>query len=229
MNKSFYDPSKGKEDLAGFFGRLVGNSNLYFSKHVFSFLGLRPEITVPAPFLTIVVWGLLILAFFKTFRKNQSLLFVSVYTIGTSIAIFLVTQTTWDQWRLIITLFPLILLLILGSLYYTFKSKGLSALQFVFPILVIVLFFTTFTRTSTHVKTQKQILAKNLKGNLLYGFSPDWVNYIEMSKWVAANTPKDAVTAVRKSTISFIYTNRKFHNIATVPSITTDSLLKKNE
>ncbi|HEX2936160.1 MAG TPA: hypothetical protein VHO72_12480 [Bacteroidales bacterium] len=227
MNKSFYDPSKGKEDLAGFIGRLIGNSNLYFSKHVFSFVGLRPEITVPAPFLTIIVWGLLILAFFKTFQRNQSLFFVSIYAIGTSAAIFLVTQTTWDQWRLIINLFPVILLLIFGSLYYTFKSKGLSSLQFVFPILLIILFFTSLSRTSTHVKTQKEILAKNLKGNMLYGYTPDWINYIEMSKWVAANTPKDAVTAVRKSTISFIYTNRKFHNISVVPSITTDSLLKR--
>ncbi len=227
MNKSFYDPSKGKEDLAGFVGRLIGNSNLYFSKHVFSFLGLRPEITVPAPFLTIVIWGLLLLAFFRTFNKNKSLFFVSIYTIGASAAIFLVTQTTWDQWRLIITLFPLILLVIFGSLYYAFKSKGLSALQFVFPILLIILFFTTLSRTSTHVKTQKEILAKNLKGNMLYGFTPDWINYIEMSKWVAANTPKEAVTAVRKSTISFIYTNRKFHNISVVPSITADSLLKR--
>lgn len=226
MNKNFYDASKGKEDLAGFIGRLTGNSNLYFSKHVFSFLGLRPEITVPAPFLTLVVWALLLLAFFKTFNRNKALLFVSIYAIGTSICTFLVMQTSWDQWRLIINLFPVILLLIFGGLYYTFKSKGLLVLQFVFPILLIILFFTTLSRTSSHVKTQKEILAKNLKGNMLYGFTPDWVNYIEMSKWVAANTPEKDVTAVRKSNISFIYTNRKFHNIASVPSITTDSLMQ---
>jgi len=226
MYKSFYDPSKGTEDFAGFIARLTGNSNLYFSKHVFSFLGLRPEITEVAPFLTILVWGLLFLSFFKTFNKNKPLFFVSIYAIGTSAITFLVMQTSWDQWRLIINLFPLILLLVFGGLYYTLKSKSYSSLQFLFPVLIIILFITTFSRTSSHVKTQKEILAKNLKGNMLYGYTPDWINYIEMSKWVAKNTPENTVTAVRKSNISFIYTNRKFFNIAKVPSITTDSLLK---
>ena len=147
--------------------------------------------------------------------------------MGTSAATFLVMQTSWDQWRLIINIFPLILLAIFGGLYYSFKSKSLRSLQFAIPLLVIVLFFTTFSRTTSHVKTQKEILAKNLKGDMLYGYSPDWVNYIQMSKWVAANTPENVNTAVRKSNISFIYTNRKFVNISTVPSITTDSLLNK--
>lgn len=227
MNKSFYDASKGTEDLSGFISRFTGNSNLYFSKHVFSFLGLRPEITETIPFYAIVIWGLLFLSFFKSFKNSLPLLFISVYVIGTSAATFLVVQTTWDQWRLIINSFPLILLAIFGGLYYTFKAKSLTAFQFALPILAIILFITTFSRTGTHVKTQKDILSKNLKGDMLYGYTPDWVNYIQMSKWVAANTPKDAVTAVRKSNISFIYSNRKFFNISVVPAITPDSLLKK--
>jgi hypothetical protein len=93
-------------------------------------------------------------------------------------------------------------------------------------VLAVMIFFSSFKVTIQKSKIQKEILAKNLSGNLLYGFTPDWVNYIQMSKWAAKNTPPDQLTAVRKADISFLYGERKFFGISRVPSLTVDSFLK---
>ena len=39
MNKDYYNPQAGKEDLSGFVTRLIDNSNLYLSKHFLSIIG----------------------------------------------------------------------------------------------------------------------------------------------------------------------------------------------
>jgi hypothetical protein len=224
--KDFYNPALGKEDLPGFINRFFGNSDLYFSKHLFNFIGFRIDnLQISTPH-TILAWTLLLNAFFWAFKKNKWMLLISVYTICICVGTFISVQTRWDQWRLIINVFPLILLSVMAGLYYTFKHKKTVALQIIPLLLSIIIFFGSFKITVQKSKIQEEILAKNLKGNLLYGYTPDWVNYIQMSKWAAKNTPSDKLTAVRKADISFLYGERKFYGITKVPSLTVDSFLK---
>jgi hypothetical protein len=227
MLKDFYNPSKGNEDFIGFLQRLVDNSNLYFSKHFFKFLGFRPEITEISPFLTIITWLLLGVAFYWAFRKNKLLLFTSIYTILLCLTTFLVLQKSWDQWRLIIIVFPFLLLLGFSSFYHIGKLKGFGIIQVAVPILAIIIFFTSFFKTTLDkTNFQTDVLSHNLEGEMLYGLTPDWVNYIKMSEWAAKNTPANALTGVRKTDISFIYGGRKFFGITKVYSISADSLFK---
>ncbi|MDP4207403.1 MAG: hypothetical protein Q8928_01185 [Bacteroidota bacterium] len=226
MYKDFYNQSKGKEDFAGFIQRFIDNSNLYFSKHFFKFFGFRSEALDVSPFLTIIVWVILGLALYQAFRKNKLLLFVGLYTVAMCATTFIALQAQWDQWRMIIIVFPLMLLLVFGAVYYSTKSAKMRAYQIVFPVLAIILFFGSFGVTAKNAKTQKDILVHNLGGNVLYGLTPDWENYILMSQWAAKNTPASSFTAVRKADISFIYGGRKFYGITKVPSVTSDSLLK---
>jgi hypothetical protein len=229
LYKDFYNPSLGKEDLSGFVTRFLENSNEYFSKHLFNFLGLRldtlEEITPVNPLLTIIIWFILVASIYLFFRKNKMMLLTSVYTVTLCAVTFLAIQAKWNQWRIIIIAFPLILLLVFGFFYYITK-KRFKLFQIGVPVLAIIIFFSSFSVTKNKAKEQKEILSHNLSGDLLYGLTPDWKNYIQMSKWAARNTPKEYLTGVRKADISFIYGERKFYGITKVPGIMSDSLLK---
>ncbi len=70
-----YDPSEGKEDLVGFIERFWGNSELYLSKHIYKFLGLRPDVLQTSTVLTILTYALFILALvYVTARTTGKLL-----------------------------------------------------------------------------------------------------------------------------------------------------------
>jgi hypothetical protein len=127
---------------------------------------------------------------------------------------------------MLIVLFPIMLISIFLGIYYPLKNKKYAFLQFIPILLAVVIFFNSLAVTVNKSKVQSDILSKNLKGNMLYGFTPDWINYILMSQWVAKNTPKDQLTAVRKADISALYGSRKFYPINKVPSLELDSFLK---
>jgi hypothetical protein len=55
--------------------------------------------------------------------------------------------------------------------------------------------------------------------------TPDWVNYIEMSKYAAKNTPANELTACRKPEISFVYSEKKFYGIYNIPTVEMDTFL----
>lgn len=233
MYKDFYNPTKGNEDFVGFLQRILDNSNLYLSKHFFKFLGLRPEVTgdppMPieiAPILTFFTVVIFVAAFIMVFRKNKMLLLTGIYIGSMLLASFIILQKQWDQWRLIIIYFPLMLLFTFTAFYYLFKKPDLKSFQFVLPGLLVLFFFTSFGVTSKNVTVQQEIISKNLKGNYLYGWTPDWQNFILMSKWAGENVPKDYQIASRKVDISFIYGQRKFYPIYKVPNSTLDSILK---
>jgi hypothetical protein len=227
MYKDFYNQTKGKEDFAGFIQRFFDNSNLYFSKHLFKFFGLTDfNSTEINPILTVLVWAFLGVALFWAIRKNKVLLLTAIYTMTLCAATFFAIQKQWDQWRIIIIYFPLILILVFSALYYVSKTPKVKFLQIAIPVLALLFFFSSFPLTIENSKKQKDILSHNLQGDMLYGLTMDWENYILMSKWIAKNTPAESMTAVRKADISFIYGERKFYGITKVPGISLDSLLK---
>jgi hypothetical protein len=75
------------------------------------------------------------------------------------------------------------------------------------------------------VAANTENLKQNLKGDKLYGFSPDWKNYILMTQYAAENIPDSVNIACRKAEIAFVYTGRVFQPIYKVPSTDPDTLL----
>jgi hypothetical protein len=71
------------------------------------------------------------------------------------------------------------------------------------------------------------VLQQNILGNDLYGLTPDWENFIKMSRWANEHLPQDAVIASRKPSISYIYTGRDFYGIFNVPQETLDNVIQK--
>jgi len=190
MYKDFYNPTRGKEDFMGFLQRIIDNSNLYLSKHFYKFIGFRADsVTEILPSLTVITIIIFLIGIFWAFRKNKLLLLTGFYLASMLVVSFLMLQKHWDQWRLIIIFYPLMLLFLFSSLYYSFKTKELKSLQFVLPLFTAIIFFASFSTTSSNVKTQREALSQNLDGNNLYGWTPDWQSFIQMSQWAAKNTP----------------------------------------
>jgi hypothetical protein len=221
LYKNYYNPESGKEDLTGFVGRLVENTQLYVSKHFYMMLGMRADDpTIPKSALTtlffLVIAGI---AVYQSFKNNRYLFFSSLVAIGFCGLTFILLQTSWDQGRLIVPYFPFILMVIIGGLYYYTKKNKVGALL---PIVVIFLLLPTLVRASDKIKE-----ARSIDGEY-YGLTPDWANYTKMSAWAAEKLPKDKMIASRKPSISFIYgKGRKFYSIDRVPTFDTPSLLSK--
>jgi hypothetical protein len=234
FQKHPYDPSKGAETLFGYLQRFFENSNIYLSRQFFKILGLRPELIEingstgspePMPILTILIFTIFISGFIWAIRKNKYLKFVGIY-MGVMLGLtFIILQTIWEAHRLIIPFFPLMIMLAITGLYSVFKRKELKILQLILPILIIIVFFSTFSRSAYKIKEHQKLLSSHLHGNITVGFSPDWVNFINMSIWAAKNVPEGKVIASRKPSISFIYTNRRFFGIYNVDTNNADSLL----
>jgi len=215
LNKDYYNPQDGKEDLAGVIKRVKDNSNLYLSKHFMVMSGFRTfSATLPVqPFLTVLVYLVFLAGLWFTWRRNNYLFFTGLVGGAFLMVTFIVLQAKWDQSRLIIPALSVVLLLLASALYYLTSIKKLRVLQFILPLLIVISFFRILGATTQQIKeTRKE------KGRL-GGLTPDWKNYIKMSEWAAANLPKDAVIACRKPSISFIYgEGRSFYGIMQLPS-----------
>jgi hypothetical protein len=219
LNKDYYNPQAGKEDLPGFVIRLIDNSKLYLSKHFVSMIGLKkvvPMMTVSS-LVTLIIYILSIGSLLITFKKNRYLFFAGLLTGAFLLTSFLILQTKWDQNRLIIPAVPMLLLLILSLLYYISGLKQFKILQAAVPVLAFLIFFQSFAVTAVTIKENQKISGR------YGGLTPDWRNYLKASEWAAKNLPKDAVVACRKPSISFVYGNgRNFYGIMQLPTYGTD-------
>lgn len=262
--KDAYTPAKGTEDFMGFIHRYIDNANIYISKHFFIFAGLKSDVMpVITPILTVLVLALVVLALVMTYRKNRYIFFTTLYTFGIASVTFFAVQAHWDQPRLSIVFYPLLVLAVFSGLYYLLSLKFKryerfftylvlflfifimvylkiylvliivgtslvfsllkSSIQIIYPSLFLLIFLSSslnvITKTNEHSKT----LQANLSGNMYYGMTPDWVNYIEMSKYVAKKVPKNELTACRKPEISFVYSGANFYGIYTIPTVDIDT------
>jgi len=219
MNKDYYNPQAGKEDLAGFLTRFVDNSKLYLSKHFVALIALRkmePAMVVSSV-VTLFIYILAIGSLLITFKKNKYLFFTGLLAGSFLLISFIVLQTKWDQSRLIIPAVPLLLLMIFSLLYYISGLQKFKALQIVIPVLALLIFFQSLAVTAGATKENQQISGR------YGGLTPDWKNYLKASEWAAANLPKEAVIAVRKPSISFVYgKGRNFYGIMQLPTYKTD-------
>lgn len=222
--KDAYTPAKGTEDFMGFIHRYIDNANIYISKHFFVFAGLKsdvmPKIT---PILTLLVLALIVLALIMTYRKNRYVFFTTLYAFGIASVTFFAVQAHWDQPRLSIVFYPLLVLAIFSGLYFFLKIQKLRLFQFMVPLFAVAIFLASFKAVVSKTNEHSKTLQANLSGNMYYGMTPDWVNYIEMSKYVAKNVPKNELTACRKPEISFVYSGANFYGIYTIPTVDIDT------
>lgn len=236
MLKDPYDRSKGTETLHGFFIRFFQNCDDYISKRFFEIVGLRSEESVrnyrvmEDDSLNWFVLFLVLLSVFVLYRivksKNKYMQLTLLYALSIVASSFFILQTRWDQPRIIMICVPILLMTLFYGLYDLFKN-GAWGLQFILFVTIFIFVIAGAVNTLSKANKNLPTLAKNFHGDILYGYTPDWVNYLKMSRWCADSLPKDAYVAVRKSSMSFVYANGKeFFPVYRVYSTNADSLLQ---
>ncbi|HKR06348.1 MAG TPA: hypothetical protein VJY62_17060 [Bacteroidia bacterium] len=225
--KDPYDVSKGFEDFSGFIQRFQGNYGLYICKRFYQILGFLSENDkMVRSGLGFIFFAFFVFAMIYILRKKNKYLVFSLFYTGAMVCFtFIAIQTRWDQYRLILVFVPLILILIFTSFYELVKNKG-SGLQFLVIAAAFVLLSSSLVTSIKKSMKNYPVLKKNISGDLFYGYTEDWANYLRMSKWCGDSLPPPNFVACRKAPMSFIYANGKeFYPVYQVFSTDPDTVL----
>lgn len=210
LRKDLYKPAMGHEDLSGLITRFFSNFNTYFSLHIYRLMNIRrqeyqlQDIVPGLAFITTVLFAIIGVV---SYRRNKYVFLSLVYMFTLSCAIFIGIQANNFQDRLIIIVLPLVLVVFGYGGWELSRRSGL--LQTLFVILVGV--FLLGNAGKSVVLAQKNIpaLKKNLGGDIYYGYTPDWENFLKMSRYCADNLAPDAGVLSRKPGMSMIYAGGK--------------------
>jgi len=228
LQKHPYDKSQGMETLPGFILRFWENSKTYLSKHFFILTGFKPAMSLSKPALPAIILYLLFLwGIIRSHRKNHQFLFFTGIYIALSVGLtFVALQPLWDQVRLIIPFFPLILIFFLETILDFAKSKERSWLQRLSLSLIAAAIVLSAVQTIR--QTDFSTVFRNIKGEKLYGYTPDWQNYLRMSEYIAKELPDDTFVACRKPNMARLHSGgKKFFGIYSINSDSPDTLLMK--
>ncbi len=226
LRKELYKPALGYEDFGGLVDRFFNNFNLYMSLHIYRIMNLRREayelnsIIPQFAFITALLIGIFT---FLSYRKNKYVFFSSVYMIVLCGGIFIGIQAQNMQDRLIIIVMPMIFLLFFYGIYELVKKY--SILQTIFMVFAGFMLLYTI-KISAVDKSKIAAFKKNLSGDIYYGYTPDWENFLKMSKYCADSLPDSAQVLSRKPSMSFLYGNgKKFVGQFITTSMDADTVL----
>jgi len=211
LRKQLYKPQGGHEDFSGMIDRFFNNFDTYISLHIYRILNpvykhdyAITDIVPPLAYITTVVLAVFT---FLSYKKNKFIFFSSIYLISLCGGIFLGVQAQNMQDRLIIIAMPLIFLVLFYGMYELVKKY--SMLQTVFILFASIMLLVTIGKSTVLAKQNATALKKNLGGDVYYGFTPDWENFLKMSKYCADSLPDSVNVLSRKPSMSFIYGNGK--------------------
>ncbi len=209
LNVDPYDASKGRESLAGFIGRFTDNIGLYLGKRAYQILGFMDEESDKVSYLlAFIILGLMVYGLYRAVKDKQVVIaFLLFFATTIAFGTFLVLQARWDQPRFILVHMPAILLGIFYGIYKFFEKDTINQRFFVAIILVITcsMAISTIKRGIKNVP----VVSKNLSGDIYYGYTPDWKNYLQISAWSRDSLPENSLVACRKAPMSFVYAKGK--------------------
>ncbi|MBL7934000.1 MAG: hypothetical protein JNL60_19005 [Bacteroidia bacterium] len=205
LNKDPYDASQGQEDLMGFVGRFTDNIGLYLGKRFYQILGfMDEENTRDSYFLAFIVMGLTFYGLYRAIKDRQKVISFFIFFAGSiAFGTFFVLQARWDQPRFIMVHMPALLLGMTYGIYRLLEKDNLN--QRIFVVLLILLSGSMFLSTMKRGIKNMPIVSKNMKGDIYYGYTPDWQNYLKLSAWCKDSLPENSLVACRKAPMSFVY------------------------
>lgn len=125
------------------------------------------------------------------------------YSCAIMISSFIVLQTRWDQARIIMVIIPMLFLVIFYGIYQSVKKSSIG--QNIYVILIVITCASVFISSTKKSIHNLPILKQNIKGDVYFGYTPDWVNFLKASEWCGSNLPPNSKVASRKAPMSFIY------------------------
>ncbi len=227
LRKDLYKPEGGHEDFSGMIDRFFLNFNTYISLHTYRILNLRNVDTDASkiiPALSYITTIALAVFTFLSYKKNKFIFFMSIYSIVLCGGIFFGVQANNMQDRLIIIVIPFIFLIFFYGFYEI--SKRASVAQNAFFVIALLMLLITVFKTGSIAQKNTTALKKNLGGDIYYGYTPDWQNFLKMSRYCADSLPDSAQVISRKPSMSFIYgKGKKFIGQYWVTTTNPDSVL----
>lgn len=209
LNKDPYDASQGQEDMAGFFGRFFDNCNLYVSKRFFQLLGFMNEDSTKV--FGIFAFAIIVLVFvglyFAIKKNNEMIIFMLLFAGTICFGTFFVLQARWDQPRFIMVHMPAILIGIFFGLYTLFSKNSFN--QRILVLFICFIMGSMLLSSAKRAITNIPIVTKNIKGDVYFGYTPDWKNYLELSAYCKDSLPEQSFVACRKAPMSFVYAKGK--------------------
>jgi len=112
--------------------------------------------------------------------------------------------------------------------FYKLLEAYAPPLRFVIPVIAAFICVTVNTvRSTDKIIRNLPVLKRNLEGDTFYGYTTDWLNYLQMGQEVAARIPDTVLVAARKPNSLTVYTGgRSFFGVYSVPdTATADGLL----
>lgn len=226
LYKDPYNSSLGFETFGGLVERFFVNSDLYLSKNLFIILGFKNEYSTSHSIVTILLYSFFIALSVFFYRKHKKVLYLLLY-VGISLAAtFITQQVCWDQLRLVLVFCPLIIVIVGFSLNELLKNENLQKYQCTLVLFFVLLVVFSLFNTIAKSIENKETLSQNLKGDDLYGYTPDWVHYIDMCKWTADSIGNEKMIGLRKPEIAYIYTNRNYVGIIQPFEVPVDTVVQ---
>jgi len=240
FQKDAYNPQAGMETTGGYIIRLIDNAQIYIGQRFMYVLGFKEEISTQAQtvagkaaeinstnkLLVFLFVGIILTSMYYMHKNKQYVLFFSTLFFSCILgANFIAAQTSWGQTRFIMIYLPLILM----AAFYLIYQLGntFSFTQYALPFVIFILLISSLRLTLLNVSERFPIFIENIKGDPSFGYTTDWQNYINMTRWCAQNLPNETKhIAVRKAPMSFIFSGGKeFYPIYSTPTSNPDSLL----
>ncbi len=215
--KDPYDKDGGNVDFTGLITRLIENTDIYLGKRFLQLLGWKNEnSTDTIPLIALLLVLIMAYAFYKSLKlKNNLLLFLSLYVGSLLTLTFTVLQTRWDQPRVLMIGMPVLLIVLLHTCYQFTKTNIIGSKLYL--ALIIIMSGSLLMQSIKKSSINLPILKKNIGGDMYYGYTPDWQNFLKCSKWCKDNLATTDFVASRKAPMSFIYANgKKFFHIYNV-------------
>jgi 4-amino-4-deoxy-L-arabinose transferase-like glycosyltransferase len=231
--KNPFNVLEGKETIEGFVVRyadnLINHLN-YQIPDVLSFSFFTPQENAAANgslipngsalaciFISaIVIIGYLV-PLFKQPRSTAGLigLFIPIYVSFICISL----QTVFATIRMLVPIVPFLFfgffqgVIVLGNGFRrAAKSEIFPKAQRFVLLSAVVLLLLSLVKTEAAAEDNYPILKANIAGNEFAGFSDDWINYFNASRWIKNNLPADSTGVIcRKAELFLLYAGN--HNI----------------
>ncbi|MDR0733852.1 MAG: hypothetical protein LBF08_07325 [Dysgonamonadaceae bacterium] len=164
-------------------------------------------------FRTILVYAVALGGLYLSFKRNRHLFYTIALTGVFLIATFIILAVFWNQERLLIPVYPFILMSIFACLYYLLSHNKARRFQFLYPVFIGILFILGLNGTMKAIPEARKLTSQ------YSGLTPDWVNYLKASEWASKNLKEEDLVACRKPSMSTIYgKGKRFSGIYSVPT-----------
>lgn len=227
------DPSNTAETSGGYFVRFWGNTQVYIGDRFWELLGiaeanrkLEPSAKTVLTLFTLLLFlpGLI----FSYIRKNKFVLISCLYFGALSGATYFGIHVYWAQARLIMIYFPFIFIMIFYGWQELFRTKLLSGFKIIWFLILAAFLIPNFALSVSEIPANIRILSKNASGDEFYGYTTDWKNFFEASRYCSRQLPEGSYVASRRAPMSYVYGDfKEFYPVYSLTSNDPDSLLMK--